>query len=240
MIETRIFESPQSVARGFAEFFESLVTQLPAGKQFSVALSGGSTPKLLFQLWAEEYAGKVDWSRIHFFWGDERCVSPEDEQSNFGVAKRLFLDPCGIPETNVHRVIGESNPLVEAVRYGVEIRETLLPDTGFPRFDLIILGMGTDGHTASIFPHEMQLMTTDSICAVATHPESGQKRITLTGRMLDAGQCVVALVTGESKADILGSVIRKDERSKSFPIAGLNPESGMIYFIDQSAAERLG
>ncbi len=169
--------NPQAVAEAFAKWFCTWVGSVPVEKsKLTVALSGGSTPKLLFRLWASEYRDRLDWNRVHFFWGDERCVPPEDPESNYGEAKRLFLDSIGIKAENVHRIRGESNPQSEAQRYSREICEHVeLGDGNWPIFDLIILGMGNDGHTASIFPNQLALLTSEKICEVASHPVTGQQ-----------------------------------------------------------------
>lgn len=231
-----IADTPGQVARDFAEFFENWLAK--QDKTVSIALSGGSTPAVLFRLWAEEYRGRIDWERVHFFWGDERCVPPDDEESNFKMADDLFLSPVGVPSCNIHRLRGELPAEAEAGRYGEETEEFLPIAHGSPVFDLIMLGMGGDGHTASIFPHQIELMQADSIYAVAQHPVSGQERVTLTGKVLNNARHVAFLVTGKSKADKVEAILNQEEEAKAYPAAHIRPAHGELYwFMDRKAAQ---
>ncbi len=235
---TKIFEDPMAVAAYFAAEFADWVQQQHS-ENLTIALSGGTTPKILFQHWASQYADTIDWSRIHFFWGDERCVPPNDSDSNYGVAKSLFLDSVNVPEKNVHRVLGESDPVQERLRYEQIIRENVdVDDSGIPQFDLVILGMGDDGHTASIFPHESQFLTSQEFCEVATHPDSGQKRITLTGTVLNHAKRIVFLVTGDSKANVLSQVLHRTGDYAKFPAAHVQA-ADVRFYLDVAAAKDL-
>ncbi len=237
-IETKKLASPASVAEAFAADFAAWVEGLGQEK-IAVALSGGSTPVLLFELWASEYASSVDWSRIHFFWGDERCVDPDDSDSNYGVAKKLFLDKIQIADENVHRMMGESDPDEERLRYENEVYENVdIDDNAVPVFDLVILGMGEDGHTASIFPHQSQYLKSPQVCEVAIHPDTAQKRITLTGPVLSRAKKVAFLITGEEKADVLAQVVNKTGGFDSFPASHIEADE-LCYYVDESAASRL-
>lgn len=236
--ETKTFADPPAVAAAFATDFAAWLDRQEQDK-ITVALSGGSTPKLLFERWAREYGDKMDWSRIHFFWGDERCVAPNDSDSNYGVAKELFLDQVMIADDHVHRVLGEADPEQERSRYENEIFEYVdLDDDKTPRFDLVILGMGDDGHTASIFPHQSQFLTSRRVCEVATHPLTAQKRITLTGPVLNRAKKVAFLITGESKADVLAQVIHKTGQFASFPASYVEADD-LCFYLDQAAAKAL-
>ncbi len=235
---TKTFADSAALAAAFAADFATWVASQGQDK-ITVALSGGSTPKLLFELWASEYADKIDWSRIHFFWGDERCVPPEDGDSNYGVAKTIFLDKISIPAENIHRVIGEADPDEERTRYENEIYGYVdIDDNAIPQFDLVILGMGDDGHTASIFPHQSQFLKSDKVCEVAIHPQTAQKRITLTGPVINGAKKVVFLITGGNKADVLAQVIHKSGDFESFPAAHITPVN-LIFYLDQAAAKNL-
>ncbi len=234
------FADPTEVATAFARDFADWVAGFPDDKpRISVALSGGSTPRLLYQLWADEYAARIDWNRIHFFWGDERCVPPASEESNYGWAARIFLDKIAIQPANIHRIRGENDPEAERVRYEQDIRQHFGIESGqLPAFDLILLGMGNDGHTASIFPGEMQFMHSDQMCEVATHPSSKQKRITMTGPVLNAAKQVAFLITGSDKAVVLVDVINQTPAAADYPAAGIHPEK-IDFYLDQSAASHL-
>ena len=229
------------VARSFASEFVAKLHSLSSTQELiTVSLSGGSTPKLLFQVLAEEHANSVDWTKIHFFWGDERCVPPNDAESNFGEASRLLLSKINIPSTNIHRVRGEDEPSIEASRYEKEISSIVSQNSNaIPAFDIMILGMGADGHTASIFPHEINFLESERICEVATHPESGQKRITITGKILNASSCIYFLITGESKAPILAEILQESGRYRDYPTSHIVPQGELFFFVDQSAAAQL-
>ncbi|MEL7222856.1 MAG: 6-phosphogluconolactonase [Bacteroidota bacterium] len=231
--QVHISKDAPAVAKNFARFFAE---QLQGQDYFSVALSGGSTPKILFQLWAEEYRNKIDWSVVHFFWGDERCVPPDDNESNFGVCKTLLLDHIDIPAENIHRVRGEAPPAEEVKRYGLEIIDNTDTVNDLPAFDLIILGMGDDGHTASIFPHQMELLTAKKPTVIAQHPTSGQTRISLSGTLINNARSVAFLVTGVKKQEKLNSILNRDIDAHTYPAAHILPASGELYwFVDEAA-----
>ena len=232
-VQLHLSLDPSAVAEDFSRFF---FEALKDKDHFTVALSGGSTPKLLFKLWAEQYATAIDWSKIRFFWGDERCVPPNHEESNYGMTKSLLFNHIDIPEENIHRVIGEADPEAEAARYADEIGDNTDSEDGYPVFDLIILGMGGDGHTASIFPHEMELLEVERFCAVATHPESGQKRVSLTGPVINRARSVAFLVTGASKVEKVSSILGGAADAKLYPAAHIQPASGDLHwFLDEAA-----
>ena len=191
---------------------------------------------LLFRHWAEYYADRLDWSRIHLYWGDERCVPPDDPESNYGMTRELLLQQVAVPKGQVHRMRGEADPLAEAQRYG-ELLQRELPRQGeIPVFDLIILGMGDDGHTASIFPDQQELLRAPGPCAVAVHPESGQQRITLTGPVINQAARVAFLVTGENKKEKVNQVLRGGPDEQAWPAAAIRPVDGELHwFLDQAA-----
>ena len=227
-----IFDTPAQVAEAFAEHF---IKSSKAKAPFHIALSGGSTPKLLFDLLAEKYNDQIDWSDIHLWWGDERCVAPDDDDSNYKMTKEHLLDAIDIAPTNIHRVKGEDEPKMEATRYGHEIKNTLPDSNGLPQFDMIILGMGADGHTASIFPHEIHLLDDPNTCAVATHPDSGQVRVTLTGDVINNAREVAFLVTGASKAEKVKAIFEKTGDYMHFPAAHISPSGTLHWFLDKAA-----
>ncbi|MGB7323441.1 MAG: 6-phosphogluconolactonase [Rubripirellula sp.] len=236
--QIKTFADPSTLADAFAtEFAHWLSAQTQP--TVTVALSGGSTPKLLFTRWASQFAGKIDWTRVHFFWCDERCVAPDDPDSNYGVAKELFLDSVKIPAGNVHRMIGESAPADERARYETEVaKHVAVGDNGLPVFDSVMLGMGDDGHTASIFPHESQFLKSSNVCEVATHPTSGQKRITLTGPVLNNAKKVAFLITGAGKADVLADVVGQSGQFDRYPASHISVKD-LTFYLDQPAAAKL-
>ncbi|MEO0468772.1 MAG: 6-phosphogluconolactonase [Bacteroidota bacterium] len=233
MSETKHIDAdPQAVAKAFADW---LVDYLPANQPFHMALSGGSTPKILFKLLAESYADKIDWSFLHLYWGDERCVPPDHSDSNFRMTEELLLSQVPIPAENIHRVRGEAEPALEAERYGQLLDTNLAKTDELPVFDLIILGMGADGHTASIFPHESHLLQAKDHCVVATHPASGQIRISLSGPVINAAKRVVFLITGASKRPVLAEVFAKTKMAESYPVSHIGATQ-IDWFLDQAAA----
>ena len=229
MVKTHIFKNNEAVAEAFADFLQKEIAQV---EKINIALSGGSTPKVLFDILAKKYADKIRWKKVHFYWGDERCVAPTDEESNYKMTDEKLLQHINIPPENIHRVLGENDPTEEANRYGELIEGNLNLKSGLPIFDLIILGMGSDGHTASIFPHEIELLEVDKTCAVAVHPESGQRRISLTGKVINTARQVHFLVTGASKNSVVEEIFSKTGNYKSYPAAHIESAE---WWMDESA-----
>ena len=237
-MEIQIFSSLNELNKSFTEWFKEVDS---SGKQITVALSGGSTPKSLFGYWSSLPEGEIDWTNIKFFWGDERCVAPEDSESNFKMTKEHLFNNINIPKENIFRIKGENNPTDEAKRYGELLNSELEQQNGTPVFDIVILGMGDDGHTASIFPHEIELWNNENNCVTATHPDSGQKRVSLTGNVINAAKNVVFLVTGSNKADKVKEIIEQPEvAEKKYPAALVQPDSDNLYwYLDEAAAEKM-
>ena len=163
---------------------------------FHLALSGAGTAQQMFGLWIREYREKIKWEQLRFYWVDERCVSPDDEESNFKHADELLFRPLDIPHAHVHRIHGEREPEVEAEHYSELVKWELPGYASCPRFDAIILGIGEDGHTASIFPSTPELLTAKCCYKVSQHPESGQKRITMTGSLILNAKLLLIPVLG--------------------------------------------
>lgn len=229
----------QTVAQEFANWLVSWAKDQDQDK-ITIALSGGSTPKVLFKILAAQYKESMPWEKIHFFWGDERCVPPDHPDSNYNMTKELMLDPIGFPKSQIHRVKGEINPEKAASAYEKVITQIVPQQDGWPVFDLIILGMGSDGHTASIFPHEMELLEADTICAVATHPESGQKRISLTGKVINRARQICFLVTGDSKKEKVYEILKQTGNYQDYPAAYIQPINGQLSWnLDQAAVALL-
>ncbi len=228
-----ISNSKQEVAQEFANYFIQLANQK---ESITVALSGGSTPKIVFDLLSSEYAD-LDWSKFHFYWGDERCVSPMDSDSNYKMTVDHLFSKIDIPSENIHRILGESDPEREAIRYAEVLENNLNLENEVPQFDLVILGMGDDGHTASIFPHEIELWDSEKWCEVATHPESGQQRVTITGDVINNAKAVAFLVTGASKNEKVTSILDGDNEDLEYPASLVSPLSGDLHwFLDKEAA----
>lgn len=231
-----IYSSSEELASMFAERLMNWI-QESTGNTFHLAISGGKTPGLLFLALVRKYSNSPLWQKVHFWWADERMVPPTDPESNFGVAKRLLFSGISIPEENIHRIKGETAPEAEALSYAAQIQENLPQQDGWPVFDLILLGMGDDGHTASIFPDQMHLLDSEHICDVATQPQSKQTRITLTGSTIAHASKVCFLATGSTKTERLHEIWNNPEKAKRLPAAQIHPTSGrLMWFVDQEAA----
>jgi 6-phosphogluconolactonase len=234
-MQARIYNTKQIVAEKFSEFFKDIVK---GDAVYNVALSGGSTPKIVFDYLASNFAIDIDWSNIHFYWGDERCVAPTDDDSNYKMTVEHLLSKIEIPEANIHRILGENDPKEEAVRYGALLDKNLAKAHRIPQFDLVILGMGDDGHTASVFPHEIELWNSSENCEVAIHPDSGQKRVSLTGKVINNAVTVAFLVTGASKAEKVKEIIKEVDNYKDYPATLVKPTTNnLVWFLDIDAAK---
>ena len=231
----------ESVARVAARLFVEWAWQSIAGKgKFRVALSGGSTPRAMYkQLAGETYRTQVDWGKVHVFWGDERCVPPEDPESNYGMARRELLLRVPIPPLHVHRMEAERGDLGRAAQeYEEVLREHLdLDARGLPRFDLILLGVGADGHTASLFPGAEKLHETSRWASTPVGP-TGKRRMTLTLPVLNAARRALFLVVGSEKAGIL-RVVLEENPEPPLPAQLVAPAEGGRWFLVDGAAAAL-
>lgn len=232
MAHIHLSPDPQAVAAAATEWLDSLLSASTG--PFHMALSGGSTPKLMFAHWAQQ---AWPWERLHLWWVDERCVPPDHADSNYGMTREQLLDQVPLPAAQVHRMRGEDAPATEARRYGDLIYQHLPQEDGLPVFDLIWLGMGDDGHTASIFPHQLALIGVAEPCAVATHPTSGQQRITLTGPVLNAARQVAFLVTGRGKRPRLTEIFHQTPGYSQYPAAHIQPITGELHWFWDEAAQ---
>lgn len=209
--------------------------------RFVVALSGGSTPRTLFQLLAStEYAPRIDWTNVHVCWGDERCVPPEDSRSNYRMACDALLDHVAIPESNVHRMRGEDTPEVAAAEYEADLRALFdwhgRQPRDFPSFDLILLGLGADGHTASLFPNGAAIEEQTRWVAADYNESVSMWRITLTLPLINNARHVLFLVAGNDKADVAQEILRPHQRDTLLPAARVAPTDGVLHWILDAAA----
>lgn len=236
MEKLAIYPTPEELATVFADKLINMVKN-KTDHEFHLAISGGRTPDLLFAVLAKKYQREDLWAKVHFWWVDERMVPPAHPDSNFRVAKELLLEKLPIVGENIHRIKGENHPETEARCYSVQIQEKLPQKEGWPVFDLIVLGMGDDGHTASIFPDQMELLVSDQVCAVATHPASGQKRVTLTGKTINNAANICFLVTGSGKAERLREIKNSPDLADSLPAFYIRNAE---WLVDVAAANLLG
>jgi 6-phosphogluconolactonase len=240
--QVNIYNTAFEMADALTEVFYNHIGNLcRVKKKITIALSGGNTPQLLFKKIASHLAMAnliPNWNIVHFFWCDERCVPPHHSDSNFGMANRYLLRALNISESNIHRIRGEDNPEQEVIRYSEEIKRHVTLRNATPIFDWIFLGMGDDGHTASIFPDQMSLLYTDKICAGAVHPQSGQKRITLTGKPIINAERITFMVTGRSKSQRMKEIMEDEPSAKLYPARYIKPLRGKLeWFLDKQAAE---
>lgn len=233
----KICKSTEEMASAFAKLIVSGIENLASGSFFCMALSGGSTPKAIFRHLAAGAGSEINWSRVKIFWGDERCVGPDDAESNYKMSKEGLLDAVPIPEDNFFRIMGENEPSAEARRYEDVIVNHVPDHQGIPRFHLVMLGLGDDGHTASIFPDQIRLFNSENLCVPAVNPYSGQHRISITGKLINHAQKTVILVTGASKAEKVAQVIQKREGWENLPASLVEPQDGeLIWLMDEPAA----
>jgi 6-phosphogluconolactonase len=240
--EVRIFEDMEELSWAVATAFEQLSRIKTIDKKpFRVAASGGSTPKLLFELLANPgFQGRIRWSNLQLFQVDERCVPPDDPQSNYRMIRRSLLEAVPLPEINFHRMKAELPDRDAAARaYSDDLERVLHPAPGeFPRFDLIFLGMGPDGHTASLFPGSAGLDEREKWVIPNFAPSLKSNRLTLTFPVLNAAEHVIFLVAGEDKAEILRQVL--EGPAGKFPSQHVAPVNGRLsWFLDRSAAHLL-
>jgi 6-phosphogluconolactonase len=209
--------------------------------RFMFALTGGSAAKILYGLLTEEpYRSQINWSLVEFFWGDERNVSPDDPESNYHLAWETMLSKLPIPEKNIHRMRGEESDREAASRaYEQELRQAFSTN-GVPGFDLIHLGMGPEGHIASLFPHQASLKETQRLVLAVTVPKPPPPRLTLTPPVLNAARHVLFMVTNVDKADAVHAVIDGAYNPDEYPAQIVRPPQGEIaWMLDEAAASKL-
>jgi 6-phosphogluconolactonase len=237
MKNVNVFASPLETVITFAHYLMEILTN---GENLNIAFSGGSTPKILFDYLAKKQAQSKAWSKLYCYWGDERCVPPSDQDSNYKMTREHLLDKIEIPKNQIHRIHGEDDPYKEAQRYSGLLSKNIPLVNNVPAIDLVILGMGDDGHTASIFPNQMHLLDSKNICDVAEHPVSGQKRITLSGRTINNAKEIIFLVTGDKKKEKVFEILKQSGDWQKYPAAHIEPRNGKIsWFLDNSAGELL-
>lgn len=241
-MELKIFESPVEVARAAAEYWVGL-------KPRSVALSGGSTPRALYQLLAdpnEPFRERIAWDKTHFFFTDERHVPPDHPDSNYRMVNEAMFSRVPVPANNIHRIPAERSIAQAAADayesdlrkfFGAEFSRNEFPGEAIPAFDLILLGLGEEGHTASIFPYSPVLNETERLVAAPFVEKLNAYRITMTLPVLNNGKSVVFLVTGASKAEIVNKTFQTIKNPDFYPVQAISPTNGAVsWFMDKAAA----
>jgi len=235
-----LFPDPAALARAAADDFARRAAGAVAARgRFTVALSGGTTPRRLYELLASEtYRVRIPWDMTHLFWGDERHVPPDDPQSNYGMVREAMLSKVPIPEPNVHRIEAELPDASEAAaRYDGEVRRFFgLAQGQFPSFDLMYLGLGPEGHTASLFPGTTALVVEDRLVVATWVAKLDADRITMTYPVFRDARAVVFLVEGAAKTQILAAV-RNAATAADYPAGRIQPHDGeLLWFADRAAA----
>jgi 6-phosphogluconolactonase len=238
-----VYDDLDAVARATADLLVQLQATDRPQEHFNIALSGGSTPRALHRLLvAPPYRERVDWESMQYFWGDERFVPPDDPESNYRMARETLLAEAPVTSDQVHRVPTErGDPAMVAELYEADIRRDMnvLPGQ-FPRFDLILLGMGPDGHCASLFPHTEALHVRDRLVTANFVPKLNANRITFTVPVINNAATVVFLVAGADKADALAAVLEGPHDPETYPSQLIAPEHGALYWlVDRAAATKL-
>lgn len=206
--------------------------------RFLVALSGGSTPMRLYELLGNQFQHDADWSRAHFFWGDERCVPVDDAGNNYGQTKKILFDKIGT--TNIHCVNSDLAPDSAAADYARTLKVFSEPPLDWPRFDLVLLGMGDDGHTASLFPNSPVDVTTPTLAVTANYQDRPANRVTLTQLVINDAHEIWFLVVGRNKAETLLNVLDGAYKPKLYPAQRIKPVDGnLVWMIDEEAASLL-
>jgi 6-phosphogluconolactonase len=243
--EIRIAPDSHTWAAAAAEFVLAVGQEAVHTKgRFFIALSGGSTPEALYRsLTAPAFADRFDWSRAIFFFSDERCVPPEDARSNYSLANKTLFTPLNISPAQVHRMAGESrDPQAAARDYEQQLRDaTDTPPSNYPALDLVLLGLGEDGHTASLFPGSAALRDNRSLIAVTQSPKDPPVRMTMTLGAINRATVILFLVAGAGKAGIVRAILDpKTEAERQLPASLVAPERGrLIWQLDRAAASEL-
>ncbi|MFA7289215.1 MAG: 6-phosphogluconolactonase [Melioribacteraceae bacterium] len=227
----KVFNTQNLLADFFAKEILKKAESIPKGEYLTIAFSGGSTPKNVFEFVSKNYTDKIEWEKIKIFWSDERCVPPDDEQSNYKMAYDSLLKNISIPEENIFRIFGESEPSKEVLRYKFKLKGNITLMDEIPSFDIMMLGLGDDGHTASIFPIHISQFSSDDICIHTQHPVTGQDRITLTGKVINNSKNVYFFVTGKEKAKIASEILNENNSNKIYPASLVEPTEGNLFWL---------
>ena len=232
-MDINIYKTPEELADKLADHI--INTHLNK----NIALSGGSTPLNLFKALSKKL-DSID-NECKFYWVDERCVRPESDDSIYNMAKTFLFCSNNIKKRNIYRIKGENNPADELIRYSKTLRKNLELVNNLPSFDLVILGLGDDGHTASIFPHELEKFKESNDCVLATHPTSGQNRISLSEKIINNSKEIIFHVTGSGKKYVVDNIINKRGEYIKYPASHIksNPDGKISWYLDFDAAENL-
>ncbi len=241
--DLRRLTTPQDLFQAAAEeVLRGAADAIAQRGRFAIALSGGSTPKNLYTLIAANASASLPWDRMFFFWGDERHVPPDDPDSNYRMAKETLLSKIPIPPANIFPILAENpDASAAAAAYEQTLRKFFVLAPGeFPRFDLILLGLGPDGHTASLFPETAALQEKSRLVVANWVEKLKTSRITFTLPVLNAARCIAFLVSGIDKAEVLHEALEGNSSGEKYPSKLVQPSDGqVIWFVDRAAASEL-
>lgn len=237
-----VFQNQDDLIKRAGDLFVSVAKESVAKNgRFLTALSGGSTPTALFQLLATlAYTSQIDWQHTHVFWGDERLVPPDDPGSNYKLAMNTLLSHVPIPVENIHRAKGELAAETAVNDYAQQLNQLALPGQTFPHLDLALMGLGSDGHTASLFPGVIPVAETSQPVMAVTANYDGRpaQRITLTPLIFNAAHHILFLATGEKKATALAAVLNHQDTPEKWPAQRIQPTNGTVtWLVDEAAAQ---
>lgn len=239
-----VFKSPSELAEATAEMVSGLLDAAAYKRGVAhLVLSGGGTPRPVYEQWANPpFTDDLPWEALHVWWADERCVPADDPESNYRLAAEAFLKRVDIPPGHIHRMAGELGPEEGALAYGAVLQRYARPGGLWPRFDVCILGIGRDGHTASLFPGEPadDELVRPAIGVTADYDGRPARRISLTPPVINASRTVIVLATGEDKAEILGEVFSEKSDPDLRPVERIRPLDGdLIWMLDEAAAGQI-
>ena len=237
MTNLHVFPGNPSFVSGSADFIAAVAASAIAERgRFAIALSGGGTPKPIYaRLATADYRDRIAWEKVHIFFGDERCVPPDDARSNYRMTREAWFGHSPIPAENIHRIRGEDDPALEALRYEEEIAR-LYRTAAFPAFDLILLGMGDNGHTASLFPGTAALREKERLVVAQYVEVMATWRVTFTAPLINAARHVAFLAEGVGKAQMLWNVLEGPYQPDVWPSQLIQPVSGELHWLVDAAA----
>jgi 6-phosphogluconolactonase len=221
-------------------FVETANRSIAERGRFLAALSGGNTPMRLYELLGNSFQDRVDWTQTHFFWGDERCVPVDDAGNSYGRTKKVLFDKINIPDENIHRIPSELEPDSASREYARTLTLFAEPPLAWPRFDLTLLGMGDDGHTASLFPNSLMDVDSPTLVVTANYQGRPANRVTLTQKVLNSSRNVLFMVAGKSKAVTLSRVLSDKYIPVELPAQRIAPQNGTLtWLVDAEAGSLL-
>jgi 6-phosphogluconolactonase len=242
--EVQVWPDLNALSRAAAQRFAAIAAEaVQVRGRCSVALSGGGTPQALYRLLAlSPYREQLLRNNVHFFWGDERCVPPDHPESNYRLAYSALLGPAAVPLENIHRIKGEWQPAQAAQDYAAQLKQFSEAGLAWPRFDLVLLGMGSEGHTASLFPGPITTaeLNEPTLAVTANYQGRPANRVTLTPRVFNSARNVLFLVAGADKSEALAAVLTGPLEPERWPAQRVRPQQGSVaWFVDQAAASQI-